>query len=169
MQERWVALKPRERQFALHYIDTANSVAAARLAGYTAPNANAMCVQASRLLHSSRIFPLIYAILLQRQLTPEYAELKLIEQLEATETKFFAHEGKVVETREAINWAARDAALDKLLKIHGKYKQPSGGDDTPRHVTIIYGHQVSAQTVVKLPGKPVENGKTAARLGNGHG
>jgi hypothetical protein len=42
--------------------------------------------------------------------------------LEAKQTKFFAHQGKVVGTRNVINWNARHRYLDMCFKITGAYQ-----------------------------------------------
>ena len=53
--------------------------------------------------------------------------------LQAEETKFFAHEGEVRESRNVINWKARLEAIEKWLKVFkliggADRKLPSGQD-----------------------------------------
>ena len=58
--------------------------------------------------------------------------------LYAKETKFFAHEGKVVDTREVIAWGERHKYLDTYFKITGSYQHPDDGArrDTAGAITI---------------------------------
>ena len=44
---------------------------------------------------------------------------KIVEGFDAKETKFFAHEGQVIEEREVINYAARHAHLSLATKLRG--------------------------------------------------
>jgi hypothetical protein len=46
---------------------------------------------------------------------------RLKAQLNAKETKFFQHEGNVVETRDVIAWGIRQRATDMVLKLMGAY------------------------------------------------
>jgi hypothetical protein len=49
--------------------------------------------------------------------------------LEAKEAKFFAHQGKIVSTRNVINWNARHRYLDTYLKITGAYQHAADSND----------------------------------------
>lgn len=81
--------------------------------------------QGSRLFANPKVQKEIQRRLNAVRLTPTAADLKLALQLEATETKFFALDGTVTDQREVIAWDIRDRALDKLLKLQGRYKLPS--------------------------------------------
>lgn len=52
---------------------------------------------------------------------------KLEEGLNATETRFFAHQGEVVSTRKTIDYATRRAYLDTALELHGAKERADGG------------------------------------------
>jgi hypothetical protein len=60
--------------------------------------------------------------------------------LNAEETKFFQHEGRVIETRNVAALGIRDSALDKTLKIRGLYAQPNDSSVNLRDLTfnVIY-------------------------------
>ena len=68
----------------------------------------------------------------------------LIQGLQAEETKFFAHEGKIISKRTVINWKARRDFLDMALKIKGLYK-------AEKHELSAPG---GAIPVVNMPPKP---------------
>lgn len=52
---------------------------------------------------------------------------KLEEGLEATDTKFFAHKGKVVSKRETVDYATRKGYLDTALEMQGVKEKVDGG------------------------------------------
>lgn len=52
---------------------------------------------------------------------------KLEEGLEANETKFFAHEGRVVSKRTTVDYGTRHRYLETALELHGA-KEKQGGD-----------------------------------------
>lgn len=59
--------------------------------------------------------------------------VQLRNALQATDTKFFSHEGNVVEQRDVKDWRARLAAIDKWLRLFkltggAEKKLPSGSD-----------------------------------------
>jgi hypothetical protein len=56
---------------------------------------------------------------LQRRIPIEKLSQRIAEGLDAKETKFFQHEGKVVETREVIAWAERRQYADLAATLKG--------------------------------------------------
>jgi hypothetical protein len=52
---------------------------------------------------------------------------KLEEGLDATETKFFAHQGEVVSERETIDYSTRRAYLDTALELQGVKERTDAG------------------------------------------
>ena len=67
---------------------------------------------------------------LVRQFTPAHVLAKSIaEGVQACETKFFQHEGKVTDSRDVIAWGPR-ATFAKLAAEYGHYVEPEakGGD-----------------------------------------
>ncbi|MFA5377108.1 MAG: hypothetical protein WC455_15260 [Dehalococcoidia bacterium] len=71
-------------------------------------------------------------------ITSESIAKRLKAQLNAKETKFFQHEGVVVETRDVIAWAIRQRATDMALKLMGAYpaEKQKHEFDTPLIVEI---------------------------------
>ena len=47
---------------------------------------------------------------------------RLEEGLEANETKFFAHEGEVISTRDTVDYGTRHRYLDTALKLRGELR-----------------------------------------------
>ena len=56
--------------------------------------------------------------------------------LNANETKYFAHLGKVVSQRTLKNWTARTNGLDILLRIKGAYVKPPDAPLPPPQTAI---------------------------------
>ena len=139
VKKTWLALNPKQRQFILNYFaNGCNATRAYLTAGYAVTDPDIAAASANRALNTDKVAKVIYAILKAHRLTPEYADLKHVEALEATETKFFAHEGQVLDARECIAWGPRLQALDMLHKIHRRYgKNGNGNGETHLHVTTI--------------------------------
>ena len=49
---------------------------------------------------------------------------KLAEGLNATETKFFQHEGEVTDEREVVDYGTRHRYLETALELHGAREKP---------------------------------------------
>lgn len=161
-QDAWNRLNQRQQAFCLAYFECGNGAEAYRKAGYEAAAFNAAAAASWRLLNHPDIRTVIQAMLELYRLTPETAARKLHEALEATDTKFFTHEGQVLSEREIIDWRTRMIALDMLHKILGKYKMsaPPDGYSGP----LIYlpkGFEPGSLA-------PVEMGASPA-LADGHG
>ena len=64
-----------------------------------------------------------------------------IADIDAKEIKFFQHEGRVTETREVINYTARQNALVNIGKIQGVYapekRELTGKDGEPLGVIVL--------------------------------
>lgn len=52
---------------------------------------------------------------------------KLADGLEATETKFFQHEGEVTDEREVVDFGTRHRYLETALELHGAREKPEAG------------------------------------------
>jgi hypothetical protein len=79
-------------------------------------------------------------------------EKHLIPLLNAEETKFFAHEGKVTDQRNVAALGIRDSALDKTLKIRGLYSNPnqdSSSKPTDVRIVVVYETNQNVQIVQK--------------------
>ena len=154
IKKTWLALNPRQRAFVLAYFANGrNATRAYQAAGYVVQNDAIAASSAQRLLNAEKVSQVIYAILKAHRLTPEYADLKHVEALEATETKFFAHEGMVMDSRECVAWGPRLQALDMLHKIHrryGKNGNGNGGDTHVHYTTILTDGVTPEQLATRL-------------------
>ena len=54
-------------------------------------------------------------------ITVDMLAKQLIEELQATDTKYFAHQGVVVDARQTIDWATRQRARMDIHKLRGDY------------------------------------------------
>ena len=72
----------------------------------------------------------IKAALLRRNVTADRIAQKIDEGLEANETKFFAHEGEVIESRDCADYATREKYVRlaaRLLGYDTERDDPGGG------------------------------------------
>jgi hypothetical protein len=76
-------------------------------------------------------------------ITSDELAKQLKAQLKAKETKFFQHEGSVVEKRNVIAWGVRQKATDMVLKLMGAYppekKELSGPKGEPLALIMNFG------------------------------
>ena len=69
----------------------------------------------------------------KRNITVDDLAKKLREELDANETKFFAHQGQVIEMQDVTAWFVRQKARMDAHKLRGDYpaeKKDVGGDIT---------------------------------------
>jgi DNA-binding CsgD family transcriptional regulator len=92
---------------------------AALAAGYSPKNPAESAVQARRNIEKKIGFDIYESMGLTRD---DFIRKHLVPALEAKETKFFAHNGKVISKREVVNWQARLRAQDMTYQIAGEYK-----------------------------------------------
>lgn len=57
--------------------------------------------------------------------------------MEANETKFFAHEGRVTDQKDVIAWGPRRDGLDMAFKLRGDYKAAEKVEGTTVNYTFI--------------------------------
>ena len=57
----------------------------------------------------------------KHNITVDYLARKLKEELESHETKFFAHQGEVIQQEDVINWGTRQKARQDAHKLRGDY------------------------------------------------
>ena len=72
----------------------------------------------------------------EAHITPHLLVHKLAEELEANETKFFHHKGKVVSTRTVKSWDVRQSARIDAQKLLGAYPVEKHELDVKRPITI---------------------------------
>ena len=114
-----------------------NATASARAAGIEAANPQSLWNQASQIKKSWE--PEINQWLDEQGLSREHLKKKLIDLLDAKETKFFAHMGTVIDQRTVRDTAAQLKALDMALKVKGEYKDKielSGADGGPLDMSL---------------------------------
>ena len=56
-----------------------------------------------------------------KDITCDYLAKKLKEELESLETKFFAHQGEVIQQEDVINWGTRQKARQDAHKLRRDY------------------------------------------------
>ncbi len=65
--------------------------------------------------------PIFSPFLKKEKITGKYLAKKIKEELEAKETKFFQHEGRVKEKVDVIAWGVRQRARQDVHKLLGHY------------------------------------------------
>lgn len=143
-------LTVKQKLFAEYYAECLNGTQAARLAGYKG-NDNAMGVMANKLLRNAKVRAVVDDLLKARHLSPDEVVYRLSEHARADMTDFLETgdlEGfntidlakarragklkliKSVRVTKSLNGGSvaidlydSQAALDKLMKYHGLYKE----------------------------------------------
>ena len=115
-------------------------------AGYPAGGAESQACQALKSPSAQELFRRAMARV--NELRPDALVEKLAQGLTATQTKFFAHEGQVVDERECVDYGTRLSYLSLAAKL-------SGADPATRmELTGANGKDLNApvqQTIVVLP------------------
>lgn len=106
-------LNERERIFADELAKGTNFYQAAKIAGY----GEATCNKARILLLPRVQKPLIEE--LESRLPMAKLANRLIEGLDAIDTKFFAHEGQVIDQKDVVYWTERRRYAETLARILG--------------------------------------------------
>jgi hypothetical protein len=140
-----VERKPRKlthrQKKLLKALPGAPSVAdAARQAGYSPKRADQSGYQALKQIAGNES---ILDLLKRHGLDDDRViEEYLVPLLNATETKFFVHKGKVTSQREVVAWGPRAKGLDTLSMIRGWYKTEQPNDAPQiRSVVIDMAHR----------------------------
>lgn len=95
----------------------------------------------------------------------------LVPLLNATETKFFAHEGKVISTRKVAAQNTRLDALDMAFRLRGSYapKDPAEAAQFGVKVIIVDVPRPKYMLPDVRPGDPLPDLEAIAKAqGNGH-
>ena len=114
-----VKLTRKEYKLLVAFRKGKNGPKAALDAGYSPKNPRQSANQAIRNIERKGGFDVYQALGLTRD---QFIDKHLRPALEAKETKFFAHNGKVISKREVVNWQARLRAQDMTYQIAGEYK-----------------------------------------------
>lgn len=97
-----------------------NATAAAKAANYRARTLESF--QAIGCENLRKLMPYLERWYEEAGLSDAHLMRYLTEGLQATETKFFSHDGVVTETRALPNWRARREFLDIALRVKGLYQ-----------------------------------------------
>lgn len=84
--------------------------------------------EAEKIAAQPHVRDVIVEALVKIGVTPDKLARCLADGLDATETKFFQHEGRVMDQRDVRDWGARHAYLETALKVVGGVGK---GQDAP--------------------------------------
>lgn len=132
--------------------------AAALEAGYSRKDPDGAAQQAIKQIERKGGFDVYEAMGLTRD---QFIKKHLVPALEANETKFFAHNGKVISKRDVKNWPARLRAQDMVYQIAGEYKTEQENLGPNFKVVIINAEHrpprpAVSVTIPTLPAQPQE-------------
>jgi len=131
LKKKRAKLTHRQARFLKELPNASSRADAARKAGYTTHRADQAGYQALKQIEGQ-----MNGLLERHDLTDDAViEKYLVPLMNAKETKFFAHEGKVVSTREVKAWGPRAKGLDTFSMIRGWYKQEA--ENVATGVTVI--------------------------------
>lgn len=134
-QEKWLA----------HYLDRTNpdtfgnACASAKAAGYQCTSQASYENVGSQ--NFKRLSQQIEQFFDDNDLSPAKLKQALSGGLQATETKFFAHQGQIVTERETVSWAIRQKYLEMALRVKGLFSaeklELTGKDGGPIDLTTL--------------------------------
>ena len=81
---------------------------------------------------------------------------KLAEGLNATETKFFQHEGEVTDEREVVDFGTRHRYLETALELHGAREKPTADGTTVNNFFTKEAIEAFVEAFKRKP--PLSNG-----------
>ena len=116
-EERKLTLK--QRAWLKAYFETFNATEAARRAGYKCRNEEHLRNIGAQ--NYTKLCREIEKWIDEHGFSDAHLKQKILEGMEATETRFFSHEGRVVETKEVIPWEVRRRYIDMACKVKGLY------------------------------------------------
>lgn len=105
----------RQRKWLDAYLETLNASEAARRAGYKCRTDEGYRVIGSENL--TKLNGFLQKWIIEAGFTPARVKAKILEGMEARETKFFAHEGKVTDQREVQAWAIQAKFTEMAAKV----------------------------------------------------
>jgi phage terminase small subunit len=115
-------LTPRQNAWKKHYLDPDNpetffnGTASAKAAGYSTKYASLRVVGAQ---NKKKFASDIERWLDEEGLSEKHLKRKLFEGLDAHETKFFAHQGEVIETHDVRAWGIQHRYLELAMRVKG--------------------------------------------------
>jgi phage terminase small subunit len=121
------------------YLDCFNATEAARRAGYRCKADNQFSVIGAQNLR--KLSGIIEKWIDEHGLSEARIKRKIVAGMEAKETRFFAHQGKVVETREVEAHEIQRRYVDMACKVKDLYApekhEVSGAGGSPIDLTVI--------------------------------
>lgn len=139
-QESRLARLTQKQRLLVRGIQEGKSVLQAALAAGYAPSTAKSDVYQMPAVRSALV-----ELMDQRGLGDDKLLAKLEEKLEAKETKFFAHEGQVVETRDVVAHGIQLQALDIALKLKRLYPERAEAPQGP--FTLIVNSTVNLDDI----------------------
>lgn len=129
----------KQRAWLDAYFDCFNAAEAARRAGYQCKTDIQFKVIGAQNL--SKLNPVIEKWIDEQGLSEARIKRKIVAGMEAKETRFFAHQGKVVETREVKAHEIQRRYVDMACKVKDLYApekhEVSGAGGRPIDLTVI--------------------------------
>ena len=149
----------KEKKFFYELIGDANfNVKVAYATAYGSSNDNSSRANGCRLYR--RLLPIIRGWLDEAGLSEERLKIKLLELLEAKETKFFAHEGNVVTEKEVKAYSIQMEALKTAMKARGMLSEKSAREvDQIDRLIEIELEKLAVARQGSAPGKTAETDK----------
>jgi phage terminase small subunit len=106
----------RQRKYVKGVLSGKSGRQAAKDAGYSARTADRATVQIES---KPAVVQAFKAVLEKAGITDELLARRLREGVDAKETKFFAHQGKVIDKRQTVHHGERRAHVELAMKIKG--------------------------------------------------
>lgn len=120
-------LQPRQRKYIEGLAQEMSKREALRAAQYSENTAPSRVENAS--------VKAAFARIVRRAVPAHMLATVIAEGVQATETKFFQHEGKVVDQREVIAWGPR-ATFAKIAAEYGSYVEPDRGVSNSAQIAV---------------------------------
>lgn len=126
---------PRQRKYVKGVLAGKSGAQAAREAGYAEGTAHRATVQ----IEGKPAVQALFRDLLERAgVTDELLAQRLREGLDAKETKFFQHDGKVTAKRNLVAFSERRATVELICKIKQHVPKDGMPEQPPITVTLVH-------------------------------
>lgn len=125
----------KQRKWLNSWIEHGNSTRAAREAGYKDGKKACEIIGWENL---QKLKPIINAWIDNVGMSDEAVKKKIIDGLNAKETKFFADKGKITDQVEVESLAIQQRYADMAAKVKGIYSSgPGESEDKPLHIKVL--------------------------------
>jgi len=126
------ALDPRRQLYLKHRSEGKNKLEAALAAGFS----KAMARNAAAKIETADVRT-AFRELMQAVAPAHKIAQRIAEGLDATETKFFQHEGMVTDSREAVAWSERRQYAELAAKYGGHVEEKTPGTNVQVAVPML--------------------------------